>query len=261
MVYASSVMGSDAVIEKPDLESHSLIRFLDKFAYRNTKTKEETRGGSIMQPLQSTKSGSDQILRSKGASGVSVNTASFWTKKVENVAAEDAFFHEYFSQIGRTNSARRAAPEQEADRAEQHENEIWKALTSGQGEAGDEEADMADDLEGDMADEDESEGEMPDWDSSSDDSDGGADVAVEDGEGDGEDEFMAAGGSDSEGDAEAKGGADDGDKKEDKKEDNSKAAQRKARKKQLRDLPMFASAEDYAELLAGGDDDDDEDMG
>src|SRR5690606_14405715 len=97
-------MDSDVKTEKPDLESHSLIRILDKFAYRNAKTKEATRGGSIMQPLQVSNSSSDMWLRSKSAqaSGVSVNSASFWQKKVENVAAEDVFFHEYFSQTGRT---------------------------------------------------------------------------------------------------------------------------------------------------------------
>lgn len=241
-------MGSDVATEKPDLESHSLIRFLDKFAYRNPKTKELTRGGSIMQPLQATTSVSDTLLRSKSgqAAGASVNNASFWAKKIENVAAEDAFFHEYFHQIGRTGGAstRRTAPKSEADKEDEDEDEVWKALTSGQGE---DEADLDDDLEGGMADGDDSEDDLPDWDSSSQ-SDGGVEIVDEDGQGldGGEDEFMAVA-SDSEAEA---GGDADGGKEDAGKADKSKAEKRKSRRKQLRELPMFASVDDYAELLA-----------
>lgn len=243
LVYASSVMGSDVATEKPDLESHSLIRFLDKFAYRNAKTKEVTRGGSIMQPLQVNTSGSDMWLRSKSAaaSGSSVNNASFWTKKVENVAAEDAFFHEYFSQIGRTGEAptRRKASEAEAGKEDEDEDEVWKALTAGQGGdevdvEEDEEPEMDDDFAAGMAEDDDSASDMPNWDSSSESDEGGADVE------DGEDEFAAAGSAFDDEDEEEEG-AD---------EQPSKAAKPKSRRQQLRELPMFASVDDYAELLA-----------
>ncbi|CAI4217683.1 unnamed protein product [Parascedosporium putredinis] len=44
-LYASTIM-EPGETQKPDLESHSLIRFLDKFAYRNPKAKELNREGS-----------------------------------------------------------------------------------------------------------------------------------------------------------------------------------------------------------------------
>lgn len=235
-------MGSDVATEKPDLESHSLIRFLDKFAYRNPKTKELTRGGSIMQPLQVSNSGSDVWLRSKSAaaSGASVNNASFWAKKVENVAAEDAFFHEYFSQIGRTGEApkRGRASELEAGNEDEDEDEVWKALTAGQGgeEVGDieeEEPEMDEDFEAAMAEDDDSASDLPNWDSTDESDEGG-----EDGE-DGEDEFVAAGSA-----------FDDEDEEDGVDEQPSKAAKPKSRRQQLRELPMFASVDDYAELLA-----------
>lgn len=245
LVYASSVMDSDVAAEKPDLESHSLIRFLDKFAYRNPKTKELTRGGSIMQPLQVSTSGSDVWLRSKSgqASGASVNNASFWAKKIENVAAEDAFFHEYFNQIGRTAEAeaRPIGPDTEASGEDGDEDEVWKALTARQNE---EDADMDDGLENAMADGDDSASELPDWDSSSQ-----SDMAEMGGEDD-EDELMAAG-SDFEADAEGDLDADvDGADEVDNDDAPPKPPKLKSRKQQLRELPMFASVDDYAELLA-----------
>lgn len=249
LVYASSVMGSDVATEKPDLESHSLIRFLDKFAYRNPKTKELTRGGSIMQPLQAGNSGSDTWLRSKSAlvSGAPVNNPSFWSKKVENVAAEDTFFHEYFSHIGRTGegSKRRAAPESEEAKEDQDEDEVWKALTAGNG---DDEADM-DDFDDAMADGDDSESDLPDWDSSSESDEAGE--GDEDAEGAGADEggdedFVAVGSVfDDEAENDVGGGeVDNG------KEKSDKRSKQKSRRQQLRELPMFASVDDYAELLA-----------
>lgn len=246
LVYASSVMGSGVATEKPDLESHSLIRFLDKFAYRNPKTKELTRGGSIMQPVQVSTSSSDMWLRSKSgaASGASVNNASFWAKKIENVAAEDAFFHEYFSQIGRTGETptRRKASEPEAVKEDEDEDEVWKALTAGQGEVEEdvdveeEEPDMDEDFAAGMADDDDSASDLPNWDSSSESDEGGE--GGEDVE-DGEDEFVAAGSAFS-----------DEEEEEDADEQPSKAAKPKSRRQQLRELPMFASVDDYAELLA-----------
>ncbi|SPO04207.1 related to MAK21 - protein required for 60S ribosomal subunit biogenesis [Cephalotrichum gorgonifer] len=240
LIYASSVMGSDVVAEKPDLESHSLIRFLDKFAYRGPKTKELTRGGSIMQPLQVGKSSADTWLRSKStlASGTSVNNASFWTKKVENVAAEDVFFHEYFSQIGRTSEPSKRRAEGEAEAGEEDEDEVWRALTAGHD---DDEAAM-DGLEGSM-DDDSSDGDMPDWDSSSESDE--ADEADEEIGEDEDDEFMAVG-SDSE--------VEEGGDGEDVDKEAVKAPKPKSRKQRLRELPMFASVDDYADLLAQEDD-------
>lgn len=249
MVYASSVMGADVATEKPDLESHSLIRFLDKFAYRNPKTKELTRGGSIMQPLQVSNSGSDTWLRSKStlASGAPVNNPSFWSKKVENVAAEDTFFHEYFSQIGRTSEAskRRAAPESEEAKEDQDEDEVWKALTAGNGE---DEADM-DDFDDAMADGDDSESDLPDWDSSSE-SDEAAEgeEAAEGADADegGDDDFVAVGSVfDDEAEDGIEGRVEDGGK-----DKTDKKSRQKSRRQRLRELPMFASVDDYAELLA-----------
>jgi ribosome biogenesis protein MAK21 len=223
--------------EKPDLESHSLIRFLDKFAYRNPKTKEATRGGSIMQPLQTGSGGSDIWLRSKSAqaSGTTVNNASFWSKKIENVAAEDVFFHEYFSQTGRATAKPTAKAAVEEDVEAGDEDEVWKVLTAGH----DEDEDALDDIDED------DESDLPDWDSSDDSAEGedlGGDESlwsdVEMGEED-----------DAEGDAEDGDDADGGEDV-DAEEDESKKPKPKSRRQQLRELPMFASVDDYADLLA-----------
>ena len=122
---------------KPDLDSHSLIRFLDKFVYRNPKASDTSRGVSIMQPLKANKDSGDIWLGSRGAStaGTQVNTAAFWNKKAQDVAAEDVFFHEYFQNVPRepkTKKKAESAEEPAEGEDGEQEDEIWKALVDAQ---------------------------------------------------------------------------------------------------------------------------------
>lgn len=228
--------------KKPDMDSHSLIRFLDKFVYRNPKAGDASKGVSIMQPLRSAKDLGDIWLGSKGpgAASPSVNNASFWKKKVQDVAAEDVFFHEYFQQVSKEGKEpkKKAATAGEGEDDDEQEDEIWKALVSAQPgvDPDDEGSDMGfDDLnDSDMA----SDGSEPDLDLESDldmDDDDEMDVDIE--------------GTDDE-----EGGAmlsEDEDGFEVKDAASSKP---KSRRRQIKDLPMFASVDDYAELLAGEED-------
>lgn len=216
---------------KPDLESHSLIRFLDKFVYRNPKSTDSSRGASIMQPLRATKDLGDIWLGSRGAGAIAapVNSAAFWKKKVEDVAAEDVFFHEYFQHASREP---KPAKMEGADEEEIAEDEIWEALVSAQPDIDDDASDVGfDDLdELDMASED---GSSPALSLDSDMEDDELMAGSDDEEGD-EDGLVAVG--------------------EDEEEEEAKDGEKdtkKARRKAFKDLPMFASVDDYAELLAG----------
>ncbi|ROT34807.1 CBF-domain-containing protein [Sodiomyces alkalinus F11] len=125
---ASNVLSNQEASATPDMESHSLIRFLDKFVYRNPKNTESTRGVSIMQPL----SGSGGVINKLShATGTTVNNPAFWDKTIDRVAVEDIFFHHYFQQVGkrtRTSFTTHIESQSESD----NDEEVWKALASSQ---------------------------------------------------------------------------------------------------------------------------------
>lgn len=226
---------------KPDMESHSLIRFLDKFVYRNAKAT-DARGASIMQPLKAAKDIGDIWLGSgrTSSSTTQVNSAAFWNKKAEDVAAEDVFFHKYFQHVAKETkeSTKKATAGGEDDEGEAEEDEIWKALVNAQPDIDEDASDAGfDDLDDlDMASDDDSSPAL-----SLDGDDDEDDVSVEFGD-----------------DSEEEEGSDDEDglvAPDVPDEDEEKSDKRKARRKMLRGLPTFASVDDYAELLAGEEDD------
>lgn len=221
------------------MDSHSLIRFLDKFVYRNAKATDSARGVSIMQPLRATKDSGDIWLGSRGgAAATSVNTSTFWNKKVADVAAEDVFFHEYFQNMSRQ-------PKQSADKAagsddeDAQEDEIWKALVSAQPDIEEDGSDLGfDDLEDDdMASLD---GSSPAFSLDSDMEDLEDDMSVASDDEAGSDGLVQVGEDEDQDSSEGEG----------EKKKNGRSKQRE-RKKALKALPMFASVDDYAELLGG----------
>jgi ribosome biogenesis protein MAK21 len=253
---------------KPDLASHTLSAFLDRFVYRNAKAAASgPRGSSIMQPLAG--GDSKAILLSNRSSHASqpLNTEAFWRKKAEDVAVDEAFFHKYFSRIGKGKQAPSKKPSAKGEDGEDEdaeEDEIWQALIESRPE-----------LEGDS---DESDMEMLDLDDSDaeegsdvDMSDGGVEINMEDDESDLEGPDMdeeAISGSEAESDLEIP--VEDEDDDEDAlfakelqiaqpaDEDKDEEETSRKRKQRLKKLPMFASMEDYAEMV---DNDDDEDQG
>ncbi|KAI0171991.1 CBF-domain-containing protein [Hypoxylon sp. FL1284] len=252
-VYASSLLGGQkaTATQKPELANHTLIAFLDKFVYRNAKATDTSKGVSIMQPIAA--SGQGHILLSSKppakAAGSSLNSAEFWNKKSEDVAVEDVFFHEYFTRIGKSEQAERkkskagkeAAEDEDAEEAA--EDEIWDALVASRPEVegGSESEEGFDDLM--SLDEDDEDlkkqmAELDEQDGSEDEEEGGAefwdDSEDEDEEEDSELQALPS----AEGEAEEK-----------------PESEHKKRRKALKSLPMFASADDYAEMLAQEDDD------
>ncbi|CAJ2513471.1 Uu.00g015900.m01.CDS01 [Anthostomella pinea] len=249
-VFASTLLSGQKAAQKPELASHTLIAFLDKFVYKNAKATDTTKGVSIMQPVVA--SGQSHILLSSKPSakeaGSSLNSASFWNKKSEDVAVDDVFFHEYFSRIGKQEQVERekkmkAKKEtgEEAEAEEADEEEIWDALVNSHPEI-QEESDSDSGFE-----------DLMDLDGSDDDLDD--DVAQEDGEEVSEDDEL-----DFLDESDLDSGEDEEDEDEElqpaagKAEDKKTNAERRARKKAMKNLPTFASAEDYAEMLAQDED-------
>ncbi|KAH0596449.1 hypothetical protein MHUMG1_05566 [Metarhizium humberi] len=240
-VFAAALLDKTKKVQKPDMESHTLIRFLDKFVYRNPKSTDSARGVSIMQPLRATKDLGDFWLGSRGPGTASapVNSAAFWKKKVEDIAADDVFFHEYFQHVAREpKPTTKKANEEEEE--ETNEDEIWKALVSTQPDIEDDaDEEGFDDMDGlDMDSED---GSSPALSLESDLDDDEDDEMRE--TFDGENEIDSDG-------LVAVEDEQDADEDDESQEKNKKKSRRKA----LKDLPMFASVDDYAELLAAEED-------
>ncbi|KAI0899396.1 CBF-domain-containing protein [Annulohypoxylon nitens] len=247
-VYASTLLSGRKAAQKPELANHTLIAFLDKFVYRNAKAVDTTRGVSIMQPVAASGQGSI-LLSSKPsakAAGSSLNSAEFWNKKSEDVAVEDVFFHEYFSRIGKSEQADRKKAKKgkgaqgEEDAEEAAEDEIWDALVASRPEVegeSDSEPDFDDLMSLDEDDQDlEKEMAELDGDESEDEEDGGVEFWDDTDDDDEEDSELQP----------APGAKDEAEKKPE--------SERTKRRKALKSLPMFASADDYAEMLAQDDD-------
>ena len=268
-VNADHVLRHAKLSGKPDLSLHTLIHFLDRFVYRNAKlSTSNLRGSSIMQPMATDDTHAVLISSSTGGKrALPVNSEEFRTRKSEDIAAEDVFFHNYFTKMGKDATKKKAKKGKEIDDEEGEEDAIWKAMIDSapdlEGEGSeDEDLDMSD-LESHMEDEDEV----------------GAEDA-EEGEGDDESVDIEAGIFDESDDGlmdmEMEGAVDDqeaddfaglesGEEEEEEeapapKKSKTKAEENKKdkeRRKKMKSLPTFASAADYAKMLA---DDDDEDL-
>lgn len=265
---------------KPDMSLHTLIHFLDRFIYRAPKASTNARGGSIMQPLAGSDAADRLVSVDKDRQNVPLNSEAFWKKKSDEVAAEDVFFHDYFNRLGKDKDKAQKDKKSKdpVDRAEEgddlseEESEIWKALVNSKPEV--EGKDSDDDLD------------LDDLDSAYSDEEGDAE------EGDGEDDVIFNDESDEEMDGmdedeapeqpvkpAAKKTQDDEPSDEDddfnmdvsddeafvgsdeelpmafaeEEETNDEAKAERKKKRKLKHLPTFASADDYAALLAGED--------
>lgn len=251
-IFASNLFVKQKTAPKPELANHTLINFLDKFVYKNAKAADSKRGASIMQPVLAAGSAAHVVVPGKASAKhqTNVNSSAFWNKKQEDVAAEDVFFHAYFSQIGKPGlegKDKKAKSTADGEDDEIDEDEIWDALVNSRPdvEGEDEEADMGMDDEDDLSDLGSLLDMSDDDEVDEEDADEVEDVEMEDEEG-GSDRGALF--SDSEED-------EDEDEEEDEEEAGKNVKGKgKMRKRELKKLPTFATAEDYAALLAEDED-------
>ncbi|RUP47473.1 hypothetical protein BC936DRAFT_145698 [Jimgerdemannia flammicorona] len=249
-LYAFKLLNGEKIDTQPELHLHTLSHFLDRFVYRNAKKQQTTKGGSIMQPLGASANSNMMTLR-RGtgveARELNVNSHEFWRKKVEDVPADQIFFHKYFTQklasdtsAGDKRKDKKVKPADDNDflgEQDEDEDEVWKAMV-GSIPGGIDDLPEDDDEEK-MSDEDDEEMRallMGDSDDELDDEDGEElDMAGDDWEDvSGEEEMEGE---------KAKGKA----KKRKASEKDGKEG--KAKRQRLKDLPTFASFEEYAAML------------
>ena len=279
-VLASRIVNNELIKEKPDPTIYTLMNFLDKFSFRNAKTKTQAvHGSSIMQPMSGTSRATSYLITSRDSDRTHdpLNSEQFWRRKINDVRVDEAFFHTYFEKAGKAKQADKKAKKKKKHGGkgdsdeDSDEDEIWQALVKSRP-----------DVEGDGGDDDLSDFDMEDMMSDDDDVDGmdggvelnlGSDDDdaetpardIEDDDDDDDDDDFENFDLDEE-DALMDSDADvpvDIDMNDDSDEDNSQAKAkdkdaRKNKKRKLKNLPTFASAEDYAKLI--GDDDDDDGM-
>ncbi|EXJ55539.1 hypothetical protein A1O7_08467 [Cladophialophora yegresii CBS 114405] len=288
-VSAESLLAHRPLSGKPDLNVHSLSHFLDRFVYRNPKLSHSgLRGSSIMQPM-ATDNKDAVLLSGSTVRSLPVNSEQFRMKKSDDIAAEDVFFHQYFTAVKKTTTGAkdgkqkknklRDIDDDEGGGVEDDEDEIWKAMMA-----------SAPDLEGDEFEDDDADLDLADLGSDDDDdndvatgSDADLDLEIA-GDADevdidpaffedDEDDLMdvdadasmpSARGHTGPGDADGMPSdvsdfagfeSDDGEKPK-KKVKGGKKDSRAEKKKVVKNLPTFATAEAYAKML---EDDDDED--
>ncbi|KAG8533446.1 uncharacterized protein KY384_002229 [Bacidia gigantensis] len=254
---------------KPDLGANTLIHFLDRFVYKNPKaaTKQTPlKGQSVMQPSAGGAKGSILVTSSKvgAVKGVGQNFTDekFWKSEEGGVREDEVFFHRYFSTVqakkerAKNKKARKEETKRRRDRADSEgsaeddsggEEEIWKALVGSRPEiGGDDDVDGEDDDEiSELEDYDDSEGSI-------------GDAGVEFHDSDAEENVDGQGSADAmDLDDNSEGALFDS---KDELPDlpsampsdagESKGKGRK-RRKWLKDLPTFASVEEYGDMLGG----------
>ncbi|CAG8897305.1 unnamed protein product [Penicillium nalgiovense] len=175
---ATNLLEHNPMSGKPDLTLHTLTHFLDRFVYRTPKANASSRGASIMQPLGGGEA-ADRLVEAgkKAQNQLPLNTEAFWKKKADDVAAEDVFFHEYFTRVNKDKEKVRSKKSKDVDADDRSdeglsgdEDEIWKALVDSRPELeadedSDDDLDMSD-LESAFGSDEEEDGEGADEDGS-----------------------------------------------------------------------------------------------
>jgi ribosome biogenesis protein MAK21 len=285
-LFTSRLLFNQPMETKPDPATFSLTHFLDRFIYRNARSKASgLRGSSIMQPLAGAPT-SDLLIKDRyaGRDEEPLNNESFWQKKREDIAPDEVFFHQYFEKSTRkksraetraTKSKSKEDGDDDSGTDEDEEKEIWKALVGSRPEI--EEPEDDDDDE----DLDELNELMSDGDEEDIDMDAGGGVAFHGFSGDeevGEEEEQE------QAEVDAEDLSDDGfnaadlesedeafvdsdaelpeafisafpasDNEGEEKKELSANGKRREKKRKLKSLPLYASAEDYAKLIDDGE--------
>ncbi|KAH8104675.1 CBF-domain-containing protein [Cristinia sonorae] len=97
-LHARQLLSSIPITASADLSINTLSHFLDRFVFKNPK-KPKAKGASAMQPAATTADSASGVKLIKGEAlgqGGPVNEESWWKRRVEDVPADEVFFHKYF---------------------------------------------------------------------------------------------------------------------------------------------------------------------
>lgn len=274
-LFASRLISHEPMPPKPDLSLHTLVHFLDEFVKKNPKKTLQPSSGGDKEKNPLIKFRGESIMQPAAFASTHLSRAAahaYYLKEQDGVAPDEVFFHKYYSIIskGKENGDKKKAQRQRKDKDgsenandddDEDEDEIWQAIVDSKPEPdGSDPSDNELDLDELESSEDEGgEASVLEDDNDSGSDDGGG---VEEGEDDEmselgeEDEELLDSDEDTPFDLEGAFGYDGqaqllGGKPPSVLPDESKRG--KKRRKMLKNLPTFASADDYAEMLKDDD--------
>ncbi|KTW26979.1 hypothetical protein T552_02470 [Pneumocystis carinii B80] len=106
--FSKSLLHGYQISSKPNLSLFTLSHFLDKFTYKNPKTKIISRRSSIIQPIS--KQNRRKFLSiSEEFSDKPLNNESFINQKIDQVSPDEIFYFRYFSQKQAINDKKKSA--------------------------------------------------------------------------------------------------------------------------------------------------------
>lgn len=247
---------------KPDLSLHTLSHFLDDFVKKNPKKtlQPSSEGDKEKNPL--IKFRGESIMQPAAFASTHLSRAAaqaYYQKEQDGIAPEEVFFHKYYSIIGKGKEKgdKKKAQRQRKDKDgsedandDDDEDEIWQAIVDSKPELdGSDPSDedmgelesSGDEVGGASVLEDDDDFRSDDW--------GGVEMGEDDemselGE---EDKELLDSDEDAPFDLEGAFGHDDQARLLGGRPEEIKRG--KKRRKMLKNLPMFASADDYAEML------------
>ncbi|KXN73134.1 CBF-domain-containing protein [Conidiobolus coronatus NRRL 28638] len=281
-VFANQLINNEKIDDNSHLHLHSLMHFLDRFVFRSPKKAKDdgsiqAKGSSIMQPIINPYQKQDMLSMDRAVTwtkgshvDIQVNSQKFIEQSPDQIAADQQFFYKYFSLVKKAKPMLSTKSNLDSDDEENdfmgsdvEEDDAWDIIKNtnpdGDGEDNfdDEDVDMDgyfddEDMDMDMDEEVIEEDEVEEDDEEDDEADLKStskalsfdDIADDDAEED-----------DDEDDDEELDDDDDEELEEDtrgtkRKEAPTKSSQKsKKQKNKFKDLPMFASADDYSHML------------
>ena len=261
-LFATRLLLHDPMPPKPDLQQNTLISFLDRFVYKNPKIggNAKAKGTSLMQPLGSIDKGNVLLSAYSGQKSRAqpLNSDTFWRQQGADVGADEVFFHKYFSAVKskeekkrerKAKKSRKVGDGDDSSQDEEEEAEIWKALVDSRPEVEGDDSDVdmgfSDDEELAAA-MDEDEDDLSDLDEDAHSRHDGLASALD------FDDSMSGTESARSEESSGKPTTTVGKNRRAKGEEQQEPLKGKRRK--LKGLPTFASADDYAQMLEDGSD-------
>ncbi|KAH3903134.1 RNA-binding ribosome biosynthesis protein MAK21 SCDLUD_000747 [Saccharomycodes ludwigii] len=258
--YANAFQSQSKEITKPDLGLYTLAHFLDRFVYRNFKQKATVRGSSIMQPLGGIHTGSLLVKASdRTLDELPANTENWLSKKAKEIKPDEKFFYQYFiNKKSAIKGQTKDKTDQDDDISDLDEEKVWDALVKSNPNVEGDDDEGEDDDDDIVFDDEEFSSMSENSDAELEESDQEPDII-------GFDEEDASTGVTS---VSVEGGDDNDEISSEEREEEESPKKRtraeietgkrkesnKKRKKALKELPIFASADDYAKYLQSDSD-------
>ncbi|KAG8696348.1 hypothetical protein FRC09_008568 [Ceratobasidium sp. 395] len=295
-LHAKQLLTGAQLTATPDLGLNTLTHFLDRFVYRNPKKLKPRPVSVMHPAAHDPDGTRVRLMKDTVDSTTTVNDEMFWKKSVKDIPADQLFFHKFFLKKLEKQQARAGKAEkrkkdksgksdgsssEDEDEGEEEksesegeneseseidEDEVWKAMQSSMPEfqqIGDDSDslpsgldDMSDDLDSAEASDSSSEENASDATGSDDESVAGSGILDDLGDSDDDPVDFAEDEDDLTELSEGQESSSDGEPSHGKRKKSDVGESKREKRRKLRQLPTFASAEEYAKMIDDAPEDD-----